>query len=82
MHLWIYLAIAIIGFVSGLFFKAPLLIAESAALVGIAATMGFHGGLPIGLFLQYVVLALVLLQAMYLLGVIGNSFRRRNWKKL
>ena len=81
MHLWIYLAIAAIGFVSGLLFKAPLLIGVSAALVGTVAALGFHGGLPIGLILQYVALALVLLQATYLLGVIGSSFRRRNGKR-
>ena len=76
VDLWAYMAIAATGFASGLLFKAPMLVVASVLLMTVVSSLGVMGGLPLSHILQHVLQAVVLLQAMYIVGVIGSTFRR------
>jgi len=74
----IYLFVALIGFVMGNFFKAPLLIAVSAIFTITVSIKGLLDGGSFDYIFQSTILGLIIMQVMYILGLFTGSRRRRS----
>lgn len=73
MQTWIYLAIATAGFVMGLTFKVPFVIASSIALTAAITAVAVFDDWPILTAFGTVGGALLALQTSYLLGLTASS---------
>jgi len=72
VQLWNYFVIALLGFLTGHFFKAPMLIAVSVLVAVTVAVIGIVDGWPVMAILQNAAVALLLLQIMYVIGVLSH----------
>lgn len=72
VQLWNYFFIALLGFLTGHFFKAPMLIAVSVLVSVTMAVIGIVDGWPVMAILQNGAVAILLLQIMYVIGVVSH----------
>jgi len=69
---WLYASIAISGFVIGLIFRVPLLIAASAAVVVLFGTLSISAGFSPLVAIGAIMAGLLALQTAYLIGVAAS----------
>ncbi|WP_139247810.1 hypothetical protein [Hyphomicrobium sp. CS1GBMeth3] len=82
MQTWIYVAIAFVGFLMGLMFKVPFVIACSVVLTATIATVAVAGDWPLLSTFGTIAASLFALQTSYLLGVTASSVcHRRRFRK-
>lgn len=72
MQTWIYVAIAVVGFLMGLMFKVPFVIACSVLLTVAIAAFAVAGDWPLLSTFGTIAASLFALQASYLLGVTAS----------
>jgi hypothetical protein len=70
--LWLYASIAASGFVIGLIFRFPLLIAASAAVAVLMGALSISAGFSFLVAIGAVIAGLITLQTSYLIGVAAS----------
>ena len=70
--LGLYASIAASGFVIGLIFRVPLLIAASAAVVVLLGTLRISAGFSISVAIGAIMAGLLMLQTGYIIGVAAS----------
>lgn len=72
LQTWIYVAIAVVGFLMGLMFKVPFIIACSVLLTAAISIFAIAGDWPLLSTFGTIAMSLITLQASYLLGVTAS----------
>ena len=81
--LWLYASIAASGFVIGLIFRVPLLIAASAAVAVLLGTLSISAGFSPLVAIGAIMAGLLTLQTGFLIGVAASYawWRACRWKR-